>query len=105
MTSISDPGGYTPEVEAFMKAMASPEYKASQQPITVAEADALRENYKSLNKQFTNVLVKLAESVKIIETLSSKIAHLEQQEKQLRAHYKEYNEFRTEVLQRLKDSP
>lgn len=101
MTSTTNPGGYTEEVEAFMKALTSPDFKASQQPITASEADALREHFKSLSKQFATVQRALSEANQTVAALSSRVEFLETQEKALRDHYKLFNEFRSEVLSRL----
>lgn len=95
------------EVAAFMQAVSKPEFKASQQPITVAEADGLREAFMGVNQQLNLALQKFTAQRQVLQKLESKVEDLETEARQLREHYKVFNDlrdefhaFKTEVLTR-----
>lgn len=98
------------EIAAFMQKVSSPEFKASQEPITIAEANRLRESFIGLNQQFNLTLQKLTAQRQQITKLESRVADLETEAKQLREHYKVFNTLREEfaafkldVLKQFKD--
>ena len=102
---------HTPEeIAAFMHAVSNPEFKASQQPITIAEANRLREAFQGLNQHVNLTMQKVTAQKQQIMVLESKVRDLETEAKQLREHYKvfntlreEFNAFREETRKRFKD--
>lgn len=98
------------EIAAFMKAVSDPEFKVSQQPITIAEANRLREAFMGVNQHLNLALQKFTAQKQTIQKLESKVADLETEAQQVREHYKVFNElraefqaFKTNTLKRFKD--